>query len=271
MKRGGATTTIRVEEPEDARPILEVSDLSGPKLSGVSFTVRPGEIVGLAGMLGSGRSELARILFGAQRRTGGSVRVDGEAVRLRGPREAVRHGIALIPQDRRRDGAVLDLSVAHNLTLPSLAGFFRRGRLQRRRLERHAAGLMDAYDIKPRDAAKQFRLLSGGNQQKVVIAKWLSRTPRMVIFDEPVQGVDVGARAEIFDVVRRTAQQGAGVLVASSELEPMLELCTRILVLRDGRLVADLPADGLNRRELTTYVYFGATGAEEPSPREHDR
>jgi ribose transport system ATP-binding protein len=190
---------------------------------------------------------------------------------LRTPREAVCHGIALIPQDRRRDGAVLDLSVAHNLTLPSLAGFFRRGRLQRRQLERYAAGLVDTYDIKPRDAAKQFRLLSGGNQQKVVIAKWLSRAPRMVIFDEPVQGVDVGARSEIFDVVRRTAQQGAGVLVASSELEPMLELCTRILVLRDGRLVADLPADGLNRHELTTYVYFGAAGAEGPRPREHDR
>jgi ABC-type sugar transport system ATPase subunit len=270
VRRAGAVTPARVTV-SSTRPVLEVSDLSGPKLSGLSFTVRPGEIVGLAGMLGSGRSELARILFGAQRRTGGTIHIDGVAVDLRGPREAVRQGIALIPQDRRRDGAVLGLSVAHNLTLPSLKAFFRRGRLQRRQLDRHANELVASYDIRPRDIAKQFRLLSGGNQQKVVIAKWLSRAPRLVIFDEPVQGVDVGARAEIFEVVRRTAEQGAGVVLASSELEPMLELCTRILVLHDGRLTADLPANGLDRHELTTYVYFGTAGAGVPRSREHPR
>jgi len=254
---------------DEARPrerLLTVSQLSGRKLRDVSFTVDRGEVIGVAGMLGSGRSELGRLLFGAQQPVEGTVELRGEAVRFANPRDAVRRGVALIPEDRRRHGGLLDMPVAQNLTLPSIGRHFRRGRIVSKEERARVRDLIAEYHISPPVPSRKFRVLSGGNQQKVVVAKWLSMSPDLVIFDEPVQGVDVGARAEIYELVNRAASNGAGVILISSELDQMLQLCTRVLVLRDGHLTADLPAQSLTRHELTRFIYFGADGDIGASP-----
>lgn len=237
--------------------LLQVSGLSGRKLRDVSFTVNRGEIVGVAGMLGSGRSELARLLFGAQHPTAGSMEMRGAAANYRGPRDAVRNGVALVPEDRRREGGLLGMSVAQNLTLPSIGGFFRQGRIRDGAVQARAKELIAEFHIKPPVPSRKFGVLSGGNQQKVVVAKWLNMNPDLVIFDEPVQGVDVGARAEIYELVNQAAGRGAGVVLISSEFDQMLEFCTRVLVLRDGQLIADLPGESITRHQLTQYIYFG--------------
>ena len=245
--------------------LLQVNGLSGRRVRDMSFAVSRGEVIGVAGMLGSGRSELARLLFGAQQPTAGTISMGGGAVRFRDPRGAVHRGIALIPEDRRGQGGQLQMSVAQNLMLPAIGRYFRRGRLAAGALRDRAAELIDEYQISPADPTRKFGVLSGGNQQKVVIGKWLGVSPELVIFDEPVQGVDVGARAEIYRLVIEAARRGAGVLLISSELDHLLDLCNRVLVVRDGRLIADLPAASLTRHQLTHYIYFGEPGdAEEP-------
>jgi len=257
---GHEVTTVGRASGE-SRPgerLLSVSHLTGRKLQDVSFTVDRGEVIGVAGMLGSGRSELARLLFGAQQPVDGAIELRGGVVRFESPRDAVRHGVALIPEDRRRHGGLLDMTVAQNLTMPSIGRHFRKGRIVGREERSRVRDLIAEYHINPPVPSRKFRVLSGGNQQKVVVAKWLSTSPDLVVFDEPVQGVDVGARAEIYQLVNRAAGEGAGVILISSELDQMLQLCTRVLVLRDGHLIADLPGESLNRHELTRYIYFGA-------------
>ncbi len=252
----------------DTRPVLEACGISGRLLRDVSFALRPGEVVGVAGMLGSGRSELARILFGAQPAAAGTLAVDGRQVRFRDPVDAVRAGIALIPENRREHGGMLTLSVAHNLSLTAIRQFFRRGRITPAAVRSHVESLIHGYHIQPHDPARRFGVLSGGNQQKVVIAKWMATAPKVVIFDEPVQGVDVEARAEIYELISRAAQRGAAIVLITSELEHLLQLCTRALILRNGRLVADLPTVSLDRAALTHHVYFGAADAPaRPVPR----
>jgi ABC-type sugar transport system ATPase subunit len=242
--------------------LLEVSGLSGHRLRGVSFQVRRGEIVGVAGMLGSGRSELARMLFGAQVPTGGEIRLNGVRATLRSPREAVRRRIALIPEDRRREGGVLDMDITKNLTLPSLPRFWRGARLATAAERSTVSRLIDTYRVRPAAPGRLFRNLSGGNQQKVVIAKWLDTEPDLIVFDEPVQGVDVGAREEIFRLVDQAAARGAGVLLISSEIDEMLALADRVLVLRDGRLTHELDAAATSAHEVTQLTHFDS----EPGP-----
>jgi ribose transport system ATP-binding protein len=242
--------------------LLEVKGLGGNRLSDINFNVDRGEVVGLAGMLGSGRTELARMIFGADRPDQGEIRLRGSAVHHASPADAVRNGVALVPEDRRRQGGFLALSVANNLTLPSIRSFFRSGRISGRAERARVTKLIADYDIRPPMPSRRFGNLSGGNQQKVVIAKWLDTEPDLVIFDEPVQGVDVGARAEIYEAIVKAAERGAGVILISSELDDMLDLCDRVLVLRNGRLVAERLAGEFTRQSLTQLVYFGQTGDE---------
>lgn len=248
------------------RTVLEARNLSGNRLRDVSFVVGEGEIVGLAGMLGSGRSELARMLFGAQQPVAGGIYLDGKPTRLATPKQAVNRKIALVPENRRRDGGVLDLPINVNLTLPTVGTFFSGGRISAKRERATVQDLIEAYSINPPNQTRAFKFFSGGNQQKVVIAKWMNTKPRFVIFDEPVQGVDIGARVEIFELILKAAREGTAVLLISSEIELMLSVCDRMLVLRDGELISDLANDGLTRSQLTELVYFGNTP--EP-PREH--
>ena len=203
--------------------------------SDVSFTVHAGEIFGIAGIVGAGRTELVRAVAGADPVSAGSVEVDGTALRLTGPREAIAAGVVLVPEDRKTQGLVLDMSIADNVALANLdsvsgpGGFIRPGRV--RDVAQEAARILQVKGRPEQPAAT----LSGGNQQKVVIAKWLERRPRVVILDEPTRGIDVGARAAIYEVVTDLARQGIAVVVVSSELDEVLGLSHRVMVLSRGR------------------------------------
>ncbi|MFC5789085.1 sugar ABC transporter ATP-binding protein [Agromyces tardus] len=255
----GRAVDVSERRPREvgSRTRVSVRGLAANALRDVSFDLHEGEIVGLAGMLGSGRSELARILFGAQRRRAGTVEIDGVPARLDSPAAAMRRGVALIPENRRRDGGVLDQSLAVNMTLPTLRSFTRYGRISGRKERRRVDELTRAYGVRPPMTSRAFKYFSGGNQQKIVIAKWMNTNPRLVIFDEPVQGVDIGARAEIVEHVRAAAATGTAVLVISSEIDLMLGICDRVLVLREGAIIADLVNRDLDRAAISELVYFG--------------
>jgi ribose transport system ATP-binding protein len=227
--------------PAEARPLLEARDLhSGRRVRGVSFQLRAGEIVGLAGLMGSGRTELARCLFGVDKLDRGEVLVHGKPVDVSNPREAIAAKLALIPEDRREQGLVLDHSVRDNLLLPLLSRV-RRGPLVDDRAGRKlAASLIQRFAVKVADPDRPVRLLSGGNQQKVVIAKWLGTDPDVLIMDEPTAGVDIGTKSEIVDMIRGLADAGKGVIVISSELPELLAVSDRVLVLRDGSVQQEL-------------------------------
>jgi ribose transport system ATP-binding protein len=227
--------------PAAARPLLEARDLhSGRRVRGVSFQLRAGEIVGLAGLMGSGRTELARCLFGVDKLDRGEVLVHGKPVDVSNPREAIAAKLALIPEDRREQGLVLDHSVRDNLLLPLLSRV-RRGPLVDDRAGRKlAASLIQRFAVKVADPDRPVRLLSGGNQQKVVIAKWLGTDPDVLIMDEPTAGVDIGTKSEIVDMIRGLADAGKGVIVISSELPELLSVSDRVLVLRDGSVQQEL-------------------------------
>nr|WP_062339755.1 sugar ABC transporter ATP-binding protein [Herbidospora sakaeratensis] len=218
----------------------------------VSFEVRAGEIVALAGLVGAGRSEVARAVFGVDRRDAGSVHVAGRPLRAGSPTEAMAAGVALVPEDRRQQGLVMDLSIERNIGLTTLKwGLLSRAAERARatdwaiRLQVRYAGLTDAVTV-----------LSGGNQQKVVLAKWLARKPRVLIVDEPTRGIDVGTKAEVHRLLSELAAEGLAVLMISSELPEVLGMADRVLVMHEGRLVADLP-----RAEATEErVVAAATG-----------
>jgi len=221
--------------------ILEIQDLSlDGGVSNVTFTVHRGEIVGLAGLGGSGRTTLCRALVGLGRVRGGQIRyLNGH--RPRSPREAARRGIVLIPEDRARHGLVLDKSIGFNIALPWLSFLQRLSVIVDPRAEEAlVAKAIQDFGVRPPRSGAIVQTLSGGNQQKVVLGKWLARTPRLVIFDEPTRGIDVGARAEIYDQIRRFAEQGCAIILASSDLPEVLGMSDRIIVLHEGRQVGSL-------------------------------
>jgi ribose transport system ATP-binding protein len=211
----------------------------------MSFTLHAGEILGLAGLMGSGRTELAKLIFGIDRPTSGEILLRGEPAGITNPRIAIAKGIALVPEDRRLQGLVLDHSVRDNLLLPLLPGLNRGPLVDDRRADGLAAGLIERLQIKLVSAKRPVRLLSGGNQQKVVIAKWLGRDPDVLILDEPTAGVDIGTKSEIIQRIRELADSGKAVIVISSELAELLAVSDRVLVLRNGTVT-----DDLDRRDI---------------------
>jgi ribose transport system ATP-binding protein len=235
----------------DAPVRLSVRDLTfaggGPPLS---FTLRGGEIVGMAGLVGAGRTELAEALFGIRRMTGGQVLIDGRPLVVRHPRDAIRAGLLLVPEDRRRHGLVLGDSVQGNVALPNLADLSRLGWVLPGRERRLGRDTIDRLRIRTAGPAQSVGLLSGGNQQKVVLGKWLSQQPRVLIFDEPTRGVDVGARIEIYALMDQLAGAGVAILMISSDLEEILGMSDRVLVLHDGRLAGDLPRSALGEETI---------------------
>jgi rhamnose transport system ATP-binding protein len=234
-----AAWRARAEEAS-AKPALAVESLARrPCFTNVTLSVRPGEIVGLFGLVGSGRSELLETIFGLFAPDAGAVRVDGRLVAPSSPRGAARAGIALVPEERQRQGLLFNLTIRHNLVLPARTI---QGELLVRtgRERRDAQALVDAFRIKASSVEIPPDALSGGNQQKVVVAKWLATSPRVLLLDEPTKGVDVGAKFEIHEIIRREAARGAGCLVASSDLPEVLALADRILVMREGRIQGQL-------------------------------
>jgi ABC-type sugar transport system ATPase subunit len=206
--------------------------------SDIHFELHAGEILCITGLVGSRRTELMRVLFGADRFDAGSLELDGSLVLMRGPAQAMAAGVGLVPEDRHRDGLMLGLPVAQNLVMATIARSMRGWLLDRRAIAAAARRWIAELGIQPPDAAATVRLLSGGNQQKVLIGKWLALAPRVILLDEPTVGVDVGAKAEIYAILRAERDKGAAVLVVSSDLEEVMTIADRIAVMVSGRLVA---------------------------------
>jgi ribose transport system ATP-binding protein len=236
-------------------PVLEVRDLSKRGvLDRISFTVRAGEIVGLAGLVGAGRTELARAIFGDLGYDSGEIRVDGQPLHPRTPRDAIRAGIALVPEDRKEQGLVLALSVQQNIGLPSWPRLARLGLLGLAGERRLAAEYVRRLAIRTPSLGQKVMYLSGGNQQRVVIAKWLARRPRVLLVDEPTRGVDVGAKAEIHALLRSLAHEGVGLLMISSELPEILAMSDRVLVMHAGAIAGELPGPRATQDQIMRYA-----------------
>jgi ribose transport system ATP-binding protein len=236
----------------DGTPALDVRGVryAGGPDAAVSFQLRGGEIVGMAGLVGAGRTELAEALFGLRSLTAGDVHIDGKPVTIRHPSDAVRAGLLMAPEDRRLNGLVLEKSVEFNLSLPNLDLLSEFGLVSFRRERSMSRELCDRLRVKTPSIFQTVGLLSGGNQQKVVLGKWLSRTPRVLILDEPTRGVDVGARSEIYGLMDRLAADGIAVLMISSDLEEILGMSDRVLVLHEGRLAGELPRERLTEEAV---------------------
>ncbi len=264
----GAAFPARQPPPADAPAVLSVAGLRAPGVDGVSLAVRAGEIVGVAGLVGAGRTELARALYRASRATAGTVRVTGGAFRPasfgpgsrwrpRGPQDALRAGIAMIPESRKEHGLLLGRPVTENVSLASLAQVSRGG-LVRRRAERQAVGqMLGQVAVRGPGQAAAAGTLSGGNQQKLLFARVLLRQPRLLIADEPTRGVDVGAKRAIYDLLASLAGGGLAVLLISSDIEEILGLAHRVLVMRAGTIAAELTGDGITEAAILGAA-FGA-------------
>jgi ABC-type sugar transport system ATPase subunit len=237
------TFPLRATPAPDADVVLRAEGMTrAGALQDVTLQVRRGEIVGIAGLIGSGRTEVARAIFGADPLDAGAIEVDGEPLKPGSPRRAVEAGIGLVPEDRNAQGLLMDLSQRVNMTLPHLGRLGRWLFTARGQEQAETTRLIDRLGVVPRQPERPVRLLSGGNQQKVLFGKWLLRTPKMILLDEPTRGVDVGAKRSIYDLIASLAGSGMGVLLISSELEEVLGLAHRVIVMRRGRVVRELDA-----------------------------
>ncbi|WP_108892804.1 sugar ABC transporter ATP-binding protein [Palleronia abyssalis] len=242
---------IAIPDLSGAETALEVIDVSrGAELKNISFDLKQGEILGFAGLMGAGRTELARAIFGAEPIDRGEIRVHGKPVRIASPSDAVRKGIGYLSEDRKQFGLALGLDVRANIGLPSMGRHSdRMGRINEGKLSEVARSYIDMLRIRTPHDAQEVRLLSGGNQQKVVIAKWLLRDCDILIFDEPTRGIDVGAKAEIYRLLADLAKRGKAIIVISSELPEVLRVSHRIAVMCEGRLTGILPG-GARQEEI---------------------
>jgi ribose transport system ATP-binding protein len=238
VRRSGVTGFEHRGERPAGEVLVEAYDLQGARLDGASVTVRSGEIVGLAGLLGSGRTEVARAVFGADPALG-ELRVRGKPARWKSPRDAIRAGFGLCSEDRKSDGIIPYMSVRENLTLAALPALSRNGIVDRAEQRKIVDRFIDRLGIKTAGPEQTIRELSGGNQQKVLLARWLCLNPSLLLLDEPTRGIDVGAKAEIQGLIDELADNGLGVLMISSELEEITEGADRVVVLREGRTVAE--------------------------------
>jgi ribose transport system ATP-binding protein len=221
----------------------------------VSFSVRRGEIVGVAGLVGSGRTEAMRAVFGADPRFAGNIFVDGTPVTIASPQDAVRHGLSLLTEDRKNQGLLLGLSCVENITITDLAKVSHLGLLDRSAEQDAASALVDELHIKTPSIFQLVRNFSGGNQQKVVIAKWLFRGAKVLICDEPTRGIDVGAKQEIYDLLWNLAAVGRGIIFVSSDLPELIGVCHRIIVFANGRIVGEVPRAAFDQQRILSLAY----------------
>jgi ribose transport system ATP-binding protein len=241
---GRELPAISGARPDHGKTVLELKEAASARVGPVNLRLRAGEVVGLAGLMGSGRSELARLLFGADACSGGEILIDQMPVQFKHPHDAIRHGIALVPEDRQAEGLFKQMSTQHNIEVVqqrqqpgSKSGFINRQ-------------LLDRLHIARQKLHQPVATLSGGNQQKVMLARWLSTGPRVLILDEPTHGIDIGAKFEIYQLIKQEASNGTAMLVISSELPELLMLCHRILVMRQGTISGERAASETTEEEL---------------------
>jgi ABC-type sugar transport system ATPase subunit len=239
------------------RVVLRVEDLHSDWHHGVSFEVRAGEVVGFAGLVGAGRTELAKIIFGEYPAHSGRVWIDGKKAHITQPNQAIARGLGLAPEDRKREGLVLRRSILENISMAILPRLTRFGFVQTRKELRIAEDYVQRLRVRTPSIDQQVGKLSGGNQQKVVLARWLAAMPKVLILDEPTRGIDVGAKAEIYALIDELANQGVGIILISSELPEILGLSDRIYVLQDGAITGEMPGPGATEEKVLALAMAG--------------
>ncbi len=237
-------------EKKDAEELLAIKDGATNEISDVNVSIAKGEVTGFSGLLGSGRSEIARLIFGADKKTSGTTFIDGKEAEIGNPLDAIKRGIAFCPEDRKKDGIIGDMSIRENIAiaLQSKRGLLHK--VSRKEADKIAQELIDELAIKTPSADQKIKNLSGGNQQKVLLARWLATDPRLLILDEPTRGIDIGAKAEIQKIVVELAGRGMSCIFISSELEEMERCCTRMFVLRDKKIVGELSGDEISQASI---------------------
>ena len=244
-------------EVERGGKVLEVKNLSSPKgvgVKNVSFDLYKGEILALAGLMGAGRTELVRAISGADQMSEGEIVLNEQARKIKKPSDAIRNGLFCAPEDRKKDGLCVKMTLAENITLPSLDIVSRYGVISRRKEVQKSSEMIQSLKIKARNVEQYVRNLSGGNQQKVVVGKWLMRDAHVVIFDEPTRGIDVASKIEIYNIINELKKNGIGVMFVSSELPEVLGMSDRILVMCNGRITAELVTRETNQEEILRYA-----------------
>ena len=236
--------------PPDAPVVLEAEHLNSLDVKDVSFKLRKGEILGFAGLVGAGRTETMRLICGADPMDSGTIRINGKDVKIRSPKDAVRYGIGYLSEDRKRYGLCLNLSVADNTVLPSLEQIFKGPFVHDKKAQRLAQEHAEQIRTKTPSVRARVGSLSGGNQQKVVLAKWLDANPKVLVFDNPTQGVDVGAKEEIYDIILKLAEAGVAVIVLSSEAQEIIRVCDRTVVMFHGSVQGELVGDEMNEQAI---------------------
>jgi ribose transport system ATP-binding protein len=235
--------------------LLQVEGLNvNNRLKEISFELRKGEILGIAGLMGAGRTRLAKTLFGAENITSGRILIDGREVTLKSPRDAINAGIGLVTEDRKSEGLILDLSVKHNISLPNINKFIQGGIINFKKENAVADEYIDKLKIKTPSRNQNTIYLSGGNQQKVVLSKWLCSDTNIFIFDEPTRGIDVGAKTEIYQLMNRLTANGAAIIMISSEMPEILGMSDRILVMRDGRIAGELSDSEATQEKIMNFA-----------------
>ncbi len=237
------------------REVLRVENLArGSEISPASFSVRAGEVLGIAGLVGAGRTELLKLIAGLDKRSGGSVFVNGQPVRNHNVSAAIRAGIGLVPEDRKKEGIIKARAVKMNMALPSLRQFTRAGIVSRQKLNRAAQEVMSDLKLRPLDIEKTIGTLSGGNQQKVIIGRWVAADANVFLFDEPTRGIDIGAKSEIYNLIEKLAQAGKAIVVVSSEMTEIIRISDRVLVMREGKITKELTDDAITEENIARYA-----------------
>lgn len=240
---------------DDLPPLLSADTITGERIKDLSLDLRSGEVVGITGLAGSGFEELPELLFGARKLHGGSIAVDGTIVKRPSPAELMDLGVVLIPSDRKKEGAAQELTVTENLAVPFLGDYAGGWRLRWGQLREQAWAISERLNVKPLNPTLNFGNLSGGNQQKALLGKWLQTNPSIMLLNEPTQGVDVGARKEIFRLIRSAVADGMAVLCCTSDYEQLVEMADRVVVLHDGRVHKELYGSDITKAQLAASIY----------------
>jgi len=260
MMVGRELTREYVSRGEPGQVVLSVRGLSGDGFTDVAFDLRRGEVLCFAGLVGAGRSELWRSIFGAQRRHGGEVILDGRSVHFASPRHAIAAGLAMVPEDRKKLSLFMDQPVWFNVALAGLRGMTRGLSIDRARVGETVRSFVHSLAIKLRSVDEPVRNLSGGNQQKTVLARWLALSPKVLILDEPTHGVDVGAKSEVYELIRRLASSGIAIALISSELPEVIAMADRVVVMHEGRVTAVLGRTDVGEHRIMAHATGSETG-----------